>query len=146
MGTNALRTCTGCNFKAYTKQELNSFVKCTKHCYDRKNFCNECEKKRGKDYRKRNPETVLLKRQQYYATKVYNTTLEKYQERMASSDKCQVCGSKDKLCYDHDHKTMEFRGVLCNKCNRSIGILGDTLESIEKVLIYLKGNNNANIQ
>ena len=141
MGTNALRTCTGCGLKAYTEQELNNFVKCTNHSHDRKNFCNECEKKRSKKYREKNPEAVLLKRQKYYATKVYNTTLEKYQERMASSDKCQVCGSKDKLCYDHDHKTMEFRGVLCNKCNRSIGILGDTIESIEKVLTYLKGNN-----
>jgi len=32
---------------------------------------------------------------------------------------------------------MEFRGVLCNKCNRSIGQLGDTLESIQKVVAYL---------
>jgi hypothetical protein len=32
---------------------------------------------------------------------------------------------------------MQFRGVLCNKCNRSIGILGDTVESIQKVLFYL---------
>ena len=79
----------------------------------------------------------MRKRRKHYAEKVYNTTYEKYQERMASSDKCEVCGSKDKLCYDHDHQNMKFRGVLCNKCNRSIGILGDTVESIQKVLFYL---------
>jgi len=28
--------------------------------------------------------------------------------------------------------------VLCNKCNRSIGQLGDTLESLEKVVSYLR--------
>jgi len=57
---------------------------------------------------------------------------------MSTSDRCEICSSRDSLCYDHDHNTMRFRGVLCNKCNRSIGQLGDTVESIQKVLFYLK--------
>ena len=135
--TDTLRTCRDCNTTAKTEEELNLFVVCKRHTHNRRNLCYKCENKRDKKWRDNNSEIVLLKRQKHYATKAYGITLEEYQKRMSSSNKCQVCGSKDRLCYDHDHKTMRFRGVLCNKCNRSIGQLGDTAESIGKVLFYL---------
>ena len=137
MATDALRTCKDCNLTANTEEELNLFVKCSRHTHSRRNLCYKCENKRDDVWRANNSESILLKRQKYYAEKVYSISLEQYKKRMATSNKCEVCGSKDKLCYDHDHKTMKFRGVLCNKCNRSIGILGDTVESIQKVLFYL---------
>ena len=137
MATDALRTCKDCNLTANTEEELNLFVKCSRHTHGRRNLCYKCENKRDDVWRANNSESILLKRQKYYAEKVYSISLEQYKKRMATSNKCEVCGSKDKLCYDHDHKTMKFRGVLCNKCNRSIGILGDTVESIQKVLFYL---------
>ena len=138
MATDSLRTCKDCNLTAKTEEELNLFVICKRHTHNRRNLCYKCENKRENKWRAKNGDSILRKRRKHYAEKVYGTTYEKYQERMASSDKCEVCGSKDKLCYDHDHKNMQFRGVLCNKCNRSIGILGDTVESIQKVLFYLK--------
>lgn len=137
MATDALRTCKDCNLTANTEEELNLFVKGKRHIYGRRNLCYKCENKRDTIWRAKNSESILLKRQKHYAEKVYNISLEQYKERMASSNKCEVCGSKEQLCYDHCHTTMNFRGVLCNKCNRSIGMLGDTLESIEKVLFYL---------
>ena len=138
MATDTLRTCKDCNLTAKTEEELNLFVICKRHTHNRRNLCYKCENKRENIWRAKNSESILRKRQKHYAEKVYGTTYEEYQKRMSSSDKCQVCGSKDSLCYDHDHNTMKFRGVLCNKCNRSIGQLGDTLESIQKVLFYLK--------
>jgi len=33
---------------------------------------------------------------------------------------------------------MKFRGVLCTNCNRAIGQLGDTAESVRKALNYLE--------
>ena len=138
MATDTLRTCIDCNLTAKTEEELNLFVKCKRHNHNRRNLCYKCENKRENIWRAKNGESILRKRQKHYAEKVYGTTYEKYQKRMSSSDKCQVCGSRDSLCYDHDHNTMRFRGVLCNKCNRSIGQLGDTVESIQKVLFYLK--------
>ena len=52
---------------------------------------------------------------------------------------CELCGRKDQqLLFDHCHDTLSHRGWLCNSCNKGIGLLGDTVESIEKVLIYLK--------
>ena len=61
-----------------------------------------------------------------------------YNERMSAQTSCEICGKTEELCYDHCHKTMEFRGVLCRACNRSLGQLGDNLEGIKKVLDYLE--------
>jgi len=133
-----MRTCKDCNVTATTEEELQWFVKNALGLYGRKNLCKPCECKRDAKWRSKNSVSILRTRQKYYAEKVYGITLEEYKKRMASSDKCEVCGSKEQLCYDHCHATMDFRGVLCNKCNRSIGQLGDTIESIEKVLFYLK--------
>jgi hypothetical protein len=38
---------------------------------------------------------------------------------------------------DHDHLTWKFRGWLCSKCNVGLGLLGDTKESVMKMLDYL---------
>lgn len=50
---------------------------------------------------------------------------------------CDCCGEKKKLVVDHCHKTMRFRGYICQKCNIGIGRLGDTLEGLSKAIIYL---------
>lgn len=53
---------------------------------------------------------------------------------------CELCGNppgKQSLALDHCHKTGIFRGWLCGKCNRGLGLLGDNLESLQKAIIYL---------
>src|SRR5262249_17938069 len=37
-----------------------------------------------------------------------------------------------------DYYKGKFRGWLCNRCNRGIGLLGDTAEGVEKALTYLQ--------
>ena len=32
---------------------------------------------------------------------------------------------KSKWCLDHNHKTLEFRGWICSKCNNAIGRIDD---------------------
>jgi hypothetical protein len=55
---------------------------------------------------------------------------------------CYNCGRTDKkLVFDHDHETLAHRGWLCDNCNRSIGMLGDTIESLDRAIRYLKGEN-----
>lgn len=45
------------------------------------------------------------------------------------------------FCIDHDHITGKVRGLLCHKCNAGLGLLGDTVESIEMTIKYLKGSD-----
>lgn len=39
---------------------------------------------------------------------------------------------------DHCHATGKIRGLLCFKCNRSIGVLGDTAEKLQRAIDYLR--------
>jgi hypothetical protein len=53
-------------------------------------------------------------------------------------DHCEICGSKDKLCWDHDHITGEFRGTLCSSCNTAIGFMKDDPKILMAAINYLK--------
>ena len=52
---------------------------------------------------------------------------------------CDNCGkTESKLFFDHCHEKNIFRGWLCQECNTGIAKLGDTLESLERTVNYLK--------
>ena len=54
---------------------------------------------------------------------------------------CSVCERLphrgNGLVFDHCHKLNVFRGYICNSCNRSMGVLGDDVNGILRVLNYL---------
>ena len=39
---------------------------------------------------------------------------------------------------DHDHKTGEFRGILCDSCNKGLGFFYDNIDSLTRAIDYLK--------
>lgn len=123
MGT----TCTKCNIEkpesAFSKNQRR---------------CRECWKETNKQRLDKCEEMYGIRATSQRIQTMYGISGEEYKERMASSDKCAQCGAKDRLVYDHCHETMAFRGVLCNKCNTSLGQLGDTVESVERLLEYLR--------
>jgi hypothetical protein len=64
---------------------------------------------------------------------------------------CAICGAdksrvKDKskngktlmFAIDHCHTTGKIRGLLCSKCNMAIGQLGDTADSVNRAVEYLR--------
>lgn len=53
--------------------------------------------------------------------------------------RCEECRRVRKLHFDHDHETKRFRGWICNRCNVSIGALGDTREGLQRAIAYLDG-------
>ena len=56
--------------------------------------------------------------------------------------KCAICQNPPKsnhsLAMDHNHKTNEFRGLLCKECNRALGLFGDNINRLTNAVIYLK--------
>ena len=58
-------------------------------------------------------------------------------ELKATVKQCVICGDETKLVVDHDHKTGEVRGLLCNHCNRGLGHFRDDPALLEFAVQYL---------
>jgi len=52
--------------------------------------------------------------------------------------KCQVCGSEEKLHIDHCHDSGRVRGLLCRSCNIGLGNFKDNIERMGKAIEYLR--------
>ena len=78
-----------------------------------------------------------------YAVKKYGLSVLEYTEMITrQNNKCAICGSYpdgrwQTLCIDHDHQTGKVRALLCVKCNRVVGLLKDSVELAEKLVLYL---------
>jgi Recombination endonuclease VII len=76
----------------------------------------------------------------------YGLTVEEF-DRL-SEQGCVVCGfphgglTKDglekRLHIDHDHKTGDFRGLLCTRCNTALGLAEDDPDRLIALAMYLE--------
>lgn len=51
---------------------------------------------------------------------------------------CEICHTTEKLCWDHNHQTGNYRGTLCDVCNRVLGFFKDDPSRFEAAFEYLK--------
>lgn len=58
-------------------------------------------------------------------------------DMISSSIFCTICGDEAPLVVDHDHKTNQIRGMLCNRCNKGLGLFRDNPDLLEYARIYL---------
>jgi len=63
---------------------------------------------------------------------------------------CAICGTKDpsggrfgEWNVDHNHKTKQTRGLLCNACNLALGYLQDDPNLADIAAAYLRGYSEA---
>lgn len=70
---------------------------------------------------------------------------EDYQRLLAAQDgRCAICrtdrpgGAKKHFPVDHCHETGAVRGLLCDRCNRALGLFGDDVEILLKAAEYLR--------
>lgn len=54
----------------------------------------------------------------------------------------QVSTRNKSLAIDHSHKSGKIRGLLCDNCNRAIGLLKDDIAILKSAIRYLEGNND----
>jgi hypothetical protein len=84
-----------------------------------------------------------LKRNDARLKKTYGISMEQYQVLLVKQGgKCGICKRPERLgqalSVDHDHKTGRVRGLLCRKCNRSLGGFDDDPVRLEAALRYLQ--------
>lgn len=90
-----------------------------------KGVCNSCQSDKEKFHKLK--KNYNISKEQYYL-------LLKEQEH-----KCKVCKTEfnEKICVDHCHTTGKIRGLLCDNCNRGIGLLKDNKQILENAVLYL---------
>lgn len=119
--------------------------------------CRTCQIEYQRQYRARNREKTRRYANDYYRThghgkrisKSYGLDRDEYDQLLAEQGGvCAICKNDDvkALAVDHCHETGRIRGLLCNKCNRGLGLLGDSYDAILRVLDYLREDVNARVE
>ena len=73
-----------------------------------------------------------------YATQQHERAGLEYTAWLVAQDGgCGICGKSGQLVVDHEHASGRIRGLLCQNCNKGIGLLGDSLEGVRKAVNYL---------
>lgn len=70
--------------------------------------------------------------------KQYRDKIQEITAGRKRADKCDICLKIGTVCFDHDHNTGKFRGWICLNCNFSLGLVKDKIETLEKMIDYLK--------
>lgn len=104
-------------------------------------YCRKCNKEYMKEYNYNRKNTVAIHASQL---KHYGYSIEMY-DKMYKKQKglCAICKQPETsphqkhLSIDHCHKDLRIRGLLCNNCNRGIGLLGDDPEIVLAAYYYL---------
>ena len=130
MEGHPLRKCKDCGLES---DNLTLFVKDRQSKHGRRNLCISCAVKRNEAH----PKNKHWKTD-YQVKKRYGVTAEEYNTKMESFSSCVLCGSTNNLCYDHDHDTLKFRGVLCRLCNTALGLFQDNPELMRKAASYVE--------
>ena len=127
--------------KCKEMKPLGRFYQNRKEKDGRNAWCKECVKSsRQSAHSKETVRRSKLKRK-------YGMTVEEYDCLLAGQNGvCVICGKKEvrknqygvtRLSVDHNHKTGEIRGLLCNKCNVFLGHLESNYGLLFRALDYL---------
>ena len=141
-----MKTCAKCkNSKAYTE-----FYKRTASTDGYASYCKECDNIRRMKHKKDNPMSTHEANRNRQLLKRYGITLAEYEEMFKQQGcKCGICGVTENysghighrkewsFSVDHCHTTGRIRGLLCNDCNRALGLFKDNTKTIQAALLWL---------
>lgn len=108
-------------------------------------LCKQCDlKRRGEN---KNPEY----RRYWHTNKKYGVDELGFEALWnAFKGKCAICENNlrlptktrgqalDIVAIDHNHKNGNVRGLLCNACNKGIGLLKEDVEVLKRAINYLE--------
>lgn len=114
--------------------------------------CKRCYKKHINQRKKYFKGRTSYYKKNSFIKSVYGITLEDYDKMLAEQNGvCAICGKKEtrknkytgvcRLHIDHDHENGKVRGLLCSKCNMSLGGFNDDIEILNNAIDYLLKNN-----
>ena len=106
--------------------------------------CKQCLRTKALKSRNDNPDLTRSKNLKHR----FNISIEQYNKMfLQQRGKCAIChkaetagdknGNVKWLSIDHNHKTNDIRGLLCNGCNTGIGLLKDNIDVLHSAIKYL---------
>lgn len=120
-------------------------------------YCRLCHNKMQREKYQSSPEQKLkrqlrerkrklekpLSKKDAELKRLYGITIEDYlsifDNQLGVCKICkQPCKTKSRLSVDHNHKTGKVRGLLCNRCNRALGMFEDSPELLQSAIDYLE--------
>jgi hypothetical protein len=90
----------------------------------------------------------------YELRKSFNIEYDEFYKMLESQNfVCKICKEPEKvihhvskklkaLAVDHNHKTEKIRGLLCQRCNRVLGKVGDNIKLLADMILYLRSYEN----
>lgn len=111
--------------------------------------CKPCASTRAMQWFTDNPERSIANKRKFNLAKNYGLTVAQYNAMLREQGGvCAVCGKDEpnehgrtgkqfRLSVDHCHDTGRVRGLLCQRCNRAIGLLGDDPVLMRRAISYL---------
>lgn len=161
-GEDFFKTCPSC----HQSKHCSKFHKNKRKKHGIYGHCIECHKARQATFAAKNPEHVRKIRRRavakYRANNpekaraitrkcrlllIYGITLEEYDVLLSSQNGvCAICKrsepSKKRLAIDHCHATGDVRGLLCQNCNRALGLFQDNADLLRIAIDYLAGKKS----
>lgn len=150
------RICRTCKIE----KELSSFKKQGKESLKVGYNCKDCETTRLRDRYFKNHEEEKQKRRLYSIENKeknksrmqawnlkakFKISESDYREMLDNANKCcEICKKEEsqerRLSVDHNHATGVIRGLLCTKCNTSLGLLNTDIgvELLQNAIEYIK--------
>jgi len=101
------------------------------------------------EWKRQNPEKARAIQRRAKLKARYGISEEQYIKMLEEQNhSCAICGKHEsqnvvgnktiKLAVDHCHDTKDVRGLLCDRCNTSIGKFEHSVELLQKAISYLK--------
>ena len=113
--------------------------------------CKDCRTELHKTRKRNDPSIYERIEWPCKLKRLYGLTVEQYDNILSEQKgRCAICGSESsqsrsyklvgraKFSVDHCHTTGKVRGLLCTKCNRALGLMNDSIESVLRMAEYLK--------
>jgi hypothetical protein len=141
------KTCTKCGIEKdrsqFSQTRVGKYGPILMSC------CKECARVRALQWFHDNRERALVNQRHRSLSRTYGITIAEYDAMSAAQGHvCAICkqpearikdGKVQFLAVDHCHDTGRVRGLLCNNCNRAVGLLKDDVAILRRAVDYLEG-------
>jgi len=131
-------------------QEIKSTVLFYRNSSNKQNcsaYCKVCQNKRTTLYVNANKEKMSPHLRRYSLKKRYGLSIEDYNTMLEKQNGvCAICkkpnSTNKHFAVDHCHSTKKIRGILCDNCNKGLGVYHDDTSILQNAILYLENSKN----